>query len=686
VPSLRPVLAPVLAGFVLVLSCGAPPPPPPAPRPPSGFVQHARLADGMPRTSTDLAWGAPIGVGGELRSAVTSGRRLHIFAKWAPDGRPFAEGVLPADVGATTPLYATVFGLRGGNVQLTPTPIRVGRDPQSGKAQLGPFDASVREVHETVLGDLTLTPDVATRDLASAPVAIPAGAVLETAFGIEAQALLPGSPAVEFTIVADDGTARTLMQSTIDPVRVAGDRRWIPVRLPLDALAGREVRFRFSARPVPGTGEPVTLPVWSDPVVLAPATQQLPIGIVLISLDTLRGRSTSSGGGWRDTTPALAREVMGEGVTFDNAITTAPHTLPSHVSMFTGRYLRSHGVRSPLSRIPPEERTLTERLAAAGWATAAFTEDGFVVPEVGLARGFGTYRENKSADLHKPLGFADAIFASGLEWLAANGDRPFFLFLHTYQVHLPYVPPPPYDELFEPAQWYKDQKALDLLRYEQEARYLDDQLAIFLAGLDALGLRERTLLVITSDHGEEFGEHGQMTHGHQLYDEVARVPLVMRLPGALPSGRRVSTAVSLVDIAPTVLDLVGLPPMDGADGTSLVPLLIDGAGPFPREAVFGETISSLLAPAVDVIAYRRGDLSCVFHLSKGRHECFDRRLDPAERSPIRFLSGDAREDWAREQVAAFLAKGQAAAGGTPAKGVADTDRFEKLKALGYVGE
>ncbi len=649
-------------------------------------MQHARLADGIPRGSSDLAWGASVSVGGEMRTAVTSGRRLHVMGTWAPDGRPFAEGALPADTEKTTPLFATVLGMGGGDYQLTPTPIRVERDPQSGRVQLGPFDAAARDAHKTVLGDLTMAPDVASRDLVSAPVTIPAGAVLETAFAVESPAWSPGSPAVEFAVVADDGTPRTLLQSTIDPVRVEGDRRWVPVRIPLDALGGREVRFRLTARPVANTGDAVTLPVWSNPVVLARPTAQMPIGIVLVSLDTLRAKSTSSGGAWRDTTPVLEREVMGEGVTFDNAITTAPHTLPSHVSMFTGRYLRSHGIRSPLSRIPDDEQTLTERLAAAGWSTAAFTEDGFVVPEVGLSRGFGLYRENKSADLHKPLGFADAIFASGLDWLAANGDRPFFLFLHTYQVHHPYVPPPPYDEEFEPALWFKDQKQLDLLRYEQEARYLDDQLAIFLAGLQALGLRERTLLVVTADHGEEFGEHGQTLHGYQLFDEVARVPLVMRLPGALPEGRRVRTAVSLVDIAPTILDLVGLPPIDGADGTSLVPLLMDGAGPFPREAVFGEAVSSLLAPAVDVIAYRRGDLSCVFHLSRGRHECFDRGLDPAERSPIRFEAGDAREDWARAQVAAFLAAGQAAEGGTPAKGVADPDRFEKLKALGYVGE
>jgi arylsulfatase A-like enzyme len=410
-----------------------------------------------------------------------------------------------------------------------------------------------------------------------------------------------------------------------------------------------------------------------------------PLGVILVSLDTLRGRSTSGGGTIRDTTPHLAREMGGDGVVFDNAITTAPHTLPAHVSMLTGRYLRSHGVRSLTAHIAADAPTLTQVLKTAGFETAAFTEDGFVVPEVGIARGFDVYQENKSANLHEPVGFADAIFASGLDWLAAHRDRPFFLFLHTYQVHSPYVPPPPYDEWFEPERLIPYPAAKTLLRYEQEARYLDDLLGHFLDGLDALGLRERTLLVVTADHGEEFGEHGQFSHGYQLYDEAVRVPLVMRLPGALPAGRRVmETAVSLADVTPTIVDLLGLPPISGADGTSLVPLLIDGAGPFPREHVFAETISSMLAPEPDVVSYREGPLSCIVRVSEARTECFDRTGDPDEKRPL--PDDDPRLLRARDAVAVFTGRGAAADDAAPAADGGDPERLEKLKALGYGGK
>src|SRR5262249_11844584 len=157
------------------------------------------------------------------------------------------------------------------------------------------------------------------------------------------------------------------------------------------------------------------------------------------------------------------------------------------------------------------------------------------------------------------------------------------------QVHAPYAPPAPYDTAFEPVEQLRDPLARDLLRYEQEARYLDDEVCRFVDEVGRLGLRDHTLLVITSDHGEEFGEHGQIQHGYQVYDETARIVLVMQLPGRLPAGRRVPNAVSITDIAPTVLDLLGLPPLPHPDGVSLLPLALGDANAFPRRGVFIET-------------------------------------------------------------------------------------------------
>jgi arylsulfatase A-like enzyme len=275
------------------------------------------------------------------------------------------------------------------------------------------------------------------------------------------------------------------------------------------------------------------------------------------------------------------------------------------------------------------------------------------------------------------------VFGDGLEWIAAHRDQPFFVFLHTYQVHFPYVPPAPYDTAFEPAALMPTQNDRQLLRYEQETRCVDDVLGVFLEGLAALGLRQRTLVIVTSDHGEEFQEHGGEQHLFHVYDEVARVPLVMRLPGMFPAGARVGTPVSIVDVAPTVLDVVGLAPLAGADGRSLLPLVLEGPARFAREAVFAESLSSWAAQAIDVVAVRRGDLSCIVRLDAGT-ECFDRTVDPGEESPLVFPPGDRRQDEVRQIVSRFVQEGQAAAGGTPAVGIPDAERLEKLRALGYL--
>jgi hypothetical protein len=652
---------------------------------PAGLVIQQRLTDGFTRPAGDgLTWGAWVRIGDEQRPAVNSGRIVITRAAWERDERMFAVAPLPDDVVASPWLFARLARMVSGTGRIEDPPVVIRGADASGRLRLGPFpDDRVADVL-SVFADVTVAPELATRDLVSAPVHVPRGAELSVAYAVEEAAWSPDAAGVELTVTAVADEEMVLHRATLDPARRPDDRRWIEVRVPLAAVAGKDVRLRFAARAVAGAGAAASLPVWSEPVVLAPPAGDLPLGIVLVSLDTLRGLSTTSGGAMRPTTPRIDGDVGALGVTFENAITTSPHTLPAHVSMFTGRYLRSHGVRAPMASIAPEQRTLTEALHDGGWATAAFTEDGFVVPEVGIRRGFQQYRENKSANLHKPDGYAATIFDDGLRWLASHRDRPFFLFLHTYQVHLPYVPPAPYDTMFDPAAMLAMPEDVDLLRYEQEVRYVDDVLGVFLDGLASLGLRERTLVVVTADHGEEFMEHGRTTHMFQLYDEVARVPLMMRLPGFLPAHRGITTPVSLIDVAPTILDTVGLSPLPGADGQSLLPLVLDGVGRFPRDTVFAETISSFGAPRVDLIAVRQRGLSCIFRLYRGKSECFDRMRDPGERSPLRFAAGDTRMEEIRDLVSGFLQRGVGAAGGTPAVGVPDPERVEKLRALGYL--
>src|SRR5262249_35764260 len=155
---------------------------------------------------------------------------------------------------------------------------------------------------------------------------------------------------------------------------------------------------------------------------------------------------------------------------------------------------------------------------------------------------------------------------------------------------------------FEPIDTYLDFDERERLRYEQEARYLDDEVLALLDAIDGLGLGVRTLVVVMGDHGEEFLEHGQRKHGFDLYDETTHVPLMMRLPGITPPGLRVAPPVSLVDVAPTILDLVGAAPLVGIDGVSLRPLLEGASHGWSRRAVFAEAYSSLLAKSSDLMS------------------------------------------------------------------------------------
>jgi arylsulfatase A-like enzyme len=523
-----------------------------------------------------------------------------------------------------------------------------------------------------------VVPDLATRDLVTEPIAIPAGATLSTAIGVEpAMWIMQVSP-LTFQVTAIDGEGHeTVVKETrLDPFGWPLHRRWIEWRIDLGALAGRTVRLRFA---VSAKADDASLPVWADPTILVPRTSPAPAyDVLLVSLDTLRARSVSAYGAERPTTPSFDA-FADDGVLFGDASTAAPHTLTSHLSVFTGSYMRA-ALLEPLSVLRADVPTLPERLRRAGYDTAAFTEDAFVAPAFGFARGFATYGEDKSADFHEPEGHVERTFEHGVTWLRDHHDRPFFLFLHTYQVHFPYDPPPAYaSELAEP-ELYPEGPEHDRLLYEQEARYTDDALAALLGELDALGLRERTLVVVFGDHGEEFYEHGEHFHGSDLYDEVIRVPLAMRLPGLVPAGRRVAEPVSLVDVLPTILDALGLPAPAGIDGRSLLPLAL-GATPAAR-VVFSAPGTGFNAFA----AVRTADYTCVWKRKPPLSECFDRRRDPFERHPLRG-EPPAGVGEARRALADFQARDPDPGTSTlehPVPPDVDPERLEKLRALGYV--
>ena len=283
----------------------------------------------------------------------------------------------------------------------------------------------------------------------------------------------------------------------------------------------------------------------------------------MISIDTCRADRLSCYGNIRPTTPnidALARE----GTLFENVIAPIPNTLPSHSSMFTGTLPPYHGVHSNIAyRLRDANITVAEILRDHGYTTAGAVGAFVLDRQFGIAQGFATYDDDmgirgpqqRTIDIlnERP---AEAINRFALDWIGEHADRPFFLFLHYYDAHYPYEPPEPFATRFGNA------------RYEGEIAYVDHCIGQVFAQLKTLGLYENTLIIVTSDHGEGLGEHGESKHGYYVYHSTTRIPLVIRWPGKSKPAR-VKEKVALVDVAPTILSATGLPASDAMHGIDL---------------------------------------------------------------------------------------------------------------------
>jgi arylsulfatase A-like enzyme len=525
---------------------------------------------------------------------------------------------------------------------------------------------------------------------------IPAGARLEFAIGVLEPEI--GSDPVAFTIEACSEACDPLYRVELDPGRAEG-RGWHDARVPLDALAGARRRFVFRTERL-AEAAPFSLPLWANPTLYAPAAPAAGANLILLSIDTLRADHLPSYGYPHDTAPFLDSLARG-GTLFESCVAAATATTPSHMTMFTSLAPSAHGATDGFKTLSGAIRTLPEWIRAQGLDTAAITEDGWVGVHQGFARGFDLFVENKSPRIMAPEGQVDRTFASARRWLELHRDRRFFLFLHTYQVHAPYAPPERYAHLFgvQDGVSVDERSPLHLRQradYDREIRYTDDELASLFAALEALGLAERTVLVVTSDHGEEFLEHGLVSHGGHLYEESVRVPLVLRGPG-VPAGRRIASPVGHADLMPTVLELLDLPVPGNLAGRSLRGLFADAGAALDPRPVFSESWGDFQPGGPEggrvftppSLAVRSGGRKLVRYRSPEgtRHELYDLAADPGERTDLfesdpqaaapllSLLEAHAREvERARD--------GAEPAGGAPPS--LDPDREEKLRALGYV--
>ena len=521
-------------------------------------------------------------------------------------------------------------------------------------------------------------PPVADRTVSTPPTRIEPGAVLQFAYGVEEPAWSIDSAPVTFEVVALFGEKQiSLFRRVLDPARNESERRWFEQQISLDPVAGKSVQFRFSATTVDPADLRPQAPVWADPSSLEPRADTRP-SIVLVSLDTLRARSLSAYGYEHETTPFLA-SLAKRGALFTRAFTTFSNTVGSHVSMFTGLYPASHQAIQLEKIIPPEVPNLAQSLRKAGYVTAAFTENGNVKGPSGFWRGFEYYNEFKR--IIADGGGATGTFGRALDWVQHNRDRPFFLFVHTYAVHFPYVPPKKYAELLKQDASETIEPRRSLLNYEAEIRFLDDEVSRLIEGISKHVDPKHLLLVITSDHGEEFKEHGFLQH-RQLYDEVLNVPLLFVWSDVIPAGERHGQAVSLVDIVPTVLDLASVSESASTEGQSLAPLLTGKATPSADRMVYAQGWPSVGRQ----FASRQQSKKCIIVDREPTAECFDLATDPDEKAPLPESSGPAFKRLAtavRAYRDQFYENAQNQTP-TPASSQIDLERERNLRALGYI--
>jgi arylsulfatase len=429
--------------------------------------------------------------------------------------------------------------------------------------------------------------------------------------------------------------------------------------------------------------------------------------LVIVTLDTTRADHLGVYGYFRETTPALDAFAR-DAIVFDRLVVPMATTLPTHLSLFTATHPLEHGVLANSTRggkrfVPaPSLRTLAEVARAAGWRTAAFVSAAPLKRGSGIEAGFEVFDE--PAD---PARDSSQTTRAALAWLAEAGDSPFLLWVHYFDAHWPYAPPPRYAAMFQtdarveaviqarriPARVLRplvketEDTRASIDGYDGELRHQDDRLKELLAALAARPDWGRTAVVIAGDHGEGLGQHGEAAHGG-TWDEQLRAPLVMRIPGEAP--RRVTALVAAVDVLPTLLGRQG-PPAFAAwvQQTSGRDALADGA----RSAVTSQDTGRLQGAKAfrHALTTKRWKLLELRPKRGGvRHLLFDLEADPFELTDV-----SARHPEVVAQLAAGLASElerqrrrgvQLRKGEAPTTGAADPQLREQLKALGYVDE
>lgn len=538
-------------------------------------------------------------------------------------------------------------------------------------------------------------------------VRVPENAMLDLALGTIEQG------PVTFKVAASDvALERTLTTPN----------RWEELSIDLASLAGREISLALSLE----STSQGAIGFWGAPALRSRDSKRPLRGVVLFLLDTARRDRFDAYGFERNTAPNLKR-LAEEGVLFQDAIAQGAWTKVSVPSILTSTYPTSNGIHEFKHRMPASGATLAESFREAGYATWATSPVQFTGRGSNLHQGVEVLYESGSL----PSGaeknarhFVDRF----LPWLEAHKDVPFFALIHATDPHSDYEPERPYDALWaEPdakkkhTEWTERVKPfiesefmksmglplrteleeagidperfvkVELDWYDGSIRGADVELGRVIERLDELGIPDRTLVVFLSDHGEEFLEHGGHFHEENVYGELVNVPLVLRWPGGVPSGRLVGETVQLLDLAPTILDLADLAIPERMQGQSLTPLLQSGANFRSRPAIseWRRRTDQIDSNMVDAFSIIEGEWKLVRNVARPdgvpEFELYRHDTDPLDQKDVAFENPEivARlaaqlEAWHKWALANRLpSDGEAASDMT-------SEELERLRSLGYV--
>ncbi len=432
--------------------------------------------------------------------------------------------------------------------------------------------------------------------------------------------------------------------------------------------------------------------------------------VVLIVLDTVRTDRLGCYGNQASITPEIDR-FAGGAVQFENAFSHAPWTLPSVASIFTSQYPVQHGAGGHLDAykiLNDDAVTIAEVFQRAGVVTGAITNVLFLTKKFGLTQGFDTVDATvpKSNILVRRAG---TTTDAALRWLDEHKEKHFFLFVHYFDPHLTYDPPQPFRERFADAQDAHSNNYLfginkEMIKFRRgrikldselikrleklhngEVAYVDHEVGKLLNGISQRGLDNNTTIVLTSDHGEEFGDHGGFEHGHTLYDELLHIPLIIRTPGISPKrgegsanavGMAVTTTVRLIDIAPTLCELVGIDPDPAFLGKSLV-MLLQGKKEKDRPVLSQGNLWGKSGTA-----WRKEDFKLIRQSSEQQYQLFDINADPQERTDLSDEVPKRCADMIRD-LEFFLGSisVQSVSGEAP---TLTREQIQQLRSLGYL--